>query len=411
MRQILKQTSWLFLAQALTRIFSFFYIIYLAKILGVSDFGQFSVALAYFSIISSVADFGFNRFLIRELARDKSKISDLIWNVVMLRLTLTSVLFAIFAVFLYLLDSDKMRVSLILLATMAILPQAAALTFDSIFVALRNLKFSAIALFLSSLSTVIAGVILVGGGFGPTGAVNALIFGQLIYCLVLLMFLYKHKTLGLSHINLAVIKEIIRGSLPYGLLGVLGLLYFRVDTILLSYIKGSFDTGIYSVAYRFLEAVTFIPSAFSAALFPVFAGLHDSSPDNLKKLYFKSLKIMLGLGILILLGYFFILPQIIGVFLPEFLFSINAIKILSLTIPFMLIHVPAVTVLLSTDKYLTKILTLSVLILIFNIVSNLIFIPQFGFFAASWITVASEVLSFIVFFLFTKIHILDKTAK
>lgn len=409
MREILKQSSYLFLAQTLTRVISFFYIIYLAKLLGVSDFGQFSVALAYFSIISSVADFGFNRFLIREVAKDRSQAPDLVWNVVMLRLTLTSLLFATFSVILYFLDPDKMRVSLSLLATLAILPQGVAMTFDGIFVAIQKLQFSAVSLFVSSLSTALVGWYLVGNGLGPMGAVNALIFGQMIYVLVLVIFLYKNQAPVYSAVNLATIKKAIIGSLPYGLLGILGLLYFRIDTIILSYIKGSFETGIYGAAYRFLEAVTFIPSAYFLALFPVLARIHDA-PTNIKKLYFKSFKIMLGLGLLVMLGYLLILPQLIKMFLPEFLSSIQAIMILSLSIPFMFIHVPAVSVLLSTDKYLRQILLLSILILIFNIVANLAFIPQFGFIAASWVTVFSEILSFIIFFLFTKIKILDKAS-
>lgn len=407
MKAILKQTSWLFFAQVLTRGIGFFYIIYLARVLDVFDFGLYTVALAYFSILSGVADFGFNRFLIREVAKDSSKASELLWNIVIFRLTLTSILFAAFSIILYLLDPDKMRVGLVLLASIAILPQAIALTFDAIFVAIQKLQFSAVSLFISSLATALAGLYLVGNGFGPMGAVNALIFGQVAYVTILIILLYRRQRLVLSTVHVSVIKKIVIGSLPYGLLSVLGLLYFRIDAILLSYLRGSFETGIYGAAYRFLEAVTFIPSAFSMALLPVLARLHDSSVKDVKKIYFKSFKIMLGLGLVLLLGYVIILPEIIKVVLPNYLLSIDAIRILSLTIPFMLIHVPAVSVLLSTDKYLKQVLILSVFALTFNITLNLIFIPQFGFIAASWITVASEILSFTIFFLFTKSKILD----
>lgn len=373
------------------------------------DFGLYTVALAYFAIISSIADFGFNRFLIREVAKDESKAPQLLSNIVLLRLVLTSVLFAIFSIILYFLDADKMRVSLILLATLAILPQAVALTFDAIFVAIQKLQFSAVSLFISSLTTAFLGFLLVSNGLGPLGAVNALILGQVAYLLVLLIFLYKFKLLVFSKIKLAIIKKTMMGSLPYGLLSVLGLLYFRIDTVLLSYLRGNFETGIYGVAYKFLEAVTFIPSAFSMALLPVLARLHDSSAKDVKRLYFKSFKIMLGLGLAVFLGYILVLPEIIKIMLPNYLSSIEAIKILSLAIPFMLIHVPAVSVLLSTDKYLSNVLVLSVFALSFNITANLIFIPRFGFIAASWITVASEILSFSIFFLFTKSRILDRS--
>lgn len=408
MEKIVKQSFWLLGAQVITRGIGFFYVIFLARVLGVSDFGLYTVALAYFSIISSIADFGFNRFLIREVARDKSKAPELLWNIVMLRLTLTSILFAFFSIFLYLLDPDKMRVSLILLATISILPQAIAFTFDAIFVALQKLQFSAVSLFISSLATATSGFLLIREGFGVIGAVNAIILGQAVCAGVLVLILYRYQGLRLSSVTLSVIIKAIKGSLPYGVLGVLGLLYFRIDTILLSYLRGSFETGIYGAAYKFLEAVTFIPSALSLAMFPVFARIHESSPKQLKKLYFKSLKIMFGLGLLVFLGYVLILPEIIKVVLPKYLPSISAIRILSLAIPFMFIHIPGVTVLLSSDKYLKQVLFLSIVTVLFNIVGNLLFIPEFGFIAASWVTVASEILSFLVFFALLKIKVLDK---
>ncbi|MBU1000762.1 polysaccharide biosynthesis C-terminal domain-containing protein, partial [Patescibacteria group bacterium] len=302
----------------------------------------------------------------------------------------------------------KMRVSLILLATLAILPQSIAFTFDAIFVAIQKLQFSAIALFISGLITTLVGLILIENGFGVWGAVNALIVGQVIYAVALTYLLYKQEGIFFSAIKLSVIKEALLGSLPYGVLSVLGLLYFKIDSILLSYIKGNFEAGIYGAAFKFLEAITFIPSAFSLALFPVLARTHEFSPKDIRKLYFKSLKVMFILGGLALFGYMLILPEVIRIFLPNYLSSITVIKILSLSIPFMFVHVPAVIVLLSTDKYLKEVLALSVFAVAFNIIANLIYIPQYGFIAASWVTVASEVLSFSIFFIFVKDRILDK---
>jgi O-antigen/teichoic acid export membrane protein len=210
-RDILKQTSWLFFAQSLNRVISFFYVIFLARNLGVSDFGLYTVALAYFAIVSSIADFGFNRFLTREVARDRSKTFELLWNIVMLRLTLTSVSFAIFALLLYFLDPDKIRVSLILLATLSILPQAVAFTFDAIFIALQKLQFSAISLFIAAFTTALAGFILVKLDFGVMGAVNGLILGQVAYAAVLVLFLLKCKGLHFAKISFSVLKKVLAG--------------------------------------------------------------------------------------------------------------------------------------------------------------------------------------------------------
>ncbi|EKD85058.1 MAG: O-antigen transporter related protein [uncultured bacterium] len=409
MKAILTQGFYVFFAQSITRVIGFFYVIFLARNLGVSDFGLFSVALAYFSIISGFADFGFNRFLTREIAKDKLKAPEILWTVTLLRLSLTSVLFAVFSLVLYVQDPDKVRVSLILLATLAILPQAVALTLDAVFAAFQKLQFSAVALFISSISTVIAGFFLISRGFGTMGAVNALIFGQFVYMIALILFLIKYKVFNFSKVNFTQVKDAIKGSLPYGLLSVLGLVYFRIDTVLLSYLRGNFETGLYGVGFRFLEAATFVPAAFSLALFPVLARMHEGAGGDLRKIYFKSFKIMLLIGVFAVLGYFLVLPRIIETLLPNYSQSIPVIKILSLAIPFMFIHAPAVSLLLSTDKYLKDVLILSVLAVSFNIIANLIFIPKYGLFAAAYVTVLSEILSFVVFFLLIKKRILDKT--
>lgn len=400
MRPILKQTSYVFFAQVLTRIIGFFYTIFLARSLGVLDFGIYSVGLAYFSIISSFSDFGFNRFLIREIAKEKDKSWEIIWNVLMLRLTIVSVFFAIFALGIYLLDQDKMRASVILLASLAVLPQAIALTFDGIFVALQKLQFSAISALALSISTTVLGLILIMQGFGVYGAVNALIFGQLIYAAVLGLILYKHQGFKLSSVTVVIIKKALIGSLPYGVLAILGLLYFRIDTVMLSYLRGNFETGIYAAGYKFLETLVFIPNALSFALFPAFAKLHEVNPLKIKSLLYKSTKIMFIFGLFITIVYFLVMPAIIKIFLPKFYPSIEVIKILSLAIPFMFIHIPASSVLTSSEKYLKQVILFSLVPLIFNIMANFIFIPTFGLLAASWITVVSDILSAFLLFIF-----------
>ncbi len=408
MDAILKQASWLVIAQVLTKIIGFFYTIFLARQLGVNDFGLLSVGLAYFSIIAAISDFGFNRYLIREISKEEGEKWEIICNLLMLRLTTVCLFFGIFSAFLYLIDQDKMRVSIILLSSLAVLPQTIALTFDGIFIALRKLKFSAIAAVVSSLSTVTIGLFLVSNGFSVYGAVNALILGQLIFAITFILLLVFHTGVHFSQIKLSIIKKALAGSLPYGLLGILGLLYFRIDTVMLSYLKGNFETGIYGVSYRFLEAVTFIPTAFSAALFPVLSKLHhDNSIEQIKSLYVRSVKIMGFVGFIITVLFLLFTSQAIKMFMPQFIQAVDIIKILSLSIPLMFMASPGVQVMFSTEKYLKQVLFLSVFTLGFNILLNLIYIPLFGIWAAAWITVFSDLLSLGIFYIFIKRKILS----
>lgn len=406
MGNIFRQASYIFFAQFLTRIIGFFYTIFLANALGVLDFGLYSVALAYFSIISAVSDFGFNRFLIREIAAQRLPSWQILWNILILRLTIVSVFFAVFSLSIYFLDPDKIRVSIILLASLAVLPQVIAITFDGVFMALQKLQFSAIASFILTIATVFFGVYFMDRGLGVFGAILGLILGQIIYMFILLYLMGRHEGFKLASVTTPILKQAVLGSLPYGVLAVLGLLYFKIDIVILSYLRGNFETGIYATGYKFLEAVVFIPNALNFAIFPVLAKLHEESPNKIRLLFLKSVKTMFILGLIVMIGYVLLLPVIIESFLPKYVSAIDVVRILSLAIPFMFIHIPAASVLTSSDKYLKQVILFSIIPLAFNILLNIIFIPYFGFIAASWITVWSDIISVVVLFIFINKYII-----
>ena len=142
MQEILKQSSWLFSAQILARGVGFFYTLYIARSLSVADFGLYSLALSYFSIIGAISEFGLNRYLIREVAKENSNLFNLLFNVAAIRLILTILVITTISLLMFMFDKDNVRNTVILLVMFATVPQALSLTIDSIFVGLQKLQFS-----------------------------------------------------------------------------------------------------------------------------------------------------------------------------------------------------------------------------------------------------------------------------
>lgn len=395
-KKILEKSAWLYLGQVFVKTISFIYTLFLARSLGVDGFGLYVAALSYFALISTLADFGITRFVTREVSLGQEKVSKLLTSAVVLRLVILLASVSVFLGSVYFLDPDTTRRNLFLLAVLAVLPQSVTLTLDAAFIALLKTKYSALGTIMMSVFITVLGVFLVTSGLGPFGAVLGLLAGQSIYILVLVILAFRQKIVWLDSFDLKLIKRMVAGSLPYGFLGILGLIYFKIDTLMLSYLRGNFETGVYGIAYKFLEALVFIPTTLSVTLFPVLSKLQEVDTGQIKKIYYKSMKVMGLLGLTALVGYICILPIIINLFLPQFLPSLGVIQVLALSIPFMFVHVPASQVLLSSVKHLKQIILLSFIPLTFNIVSNLIFIPKFGFMAAAWITVISDIISFSV---------------
>ena len=64
-------------------------------------------------------------------------------------------------------------------------------------------------------------------------------------------------------------KYILREAIPLGVIIVLGLIYFKIDTIMLSVMKDSHAVGIYSATYKVLEILYTIPAMFMGSVFPI----------------------------------------------------------------------------------------------------------------------------------------------
>lgn len=395
-KRLLRNVSYLIFAQVLVKIISFFYVLFLARNLGVNNFGLYSVALSYFTITSTLIDFGISRYLIKEATLNRKNLSFLISNIIVLRISSFLPVFTIFGALLYAFDPSKLRAELSLLAFLAVLPQSISLTLDNVFISLQKLSYSAIAMVLTNISITVFGVLLIYFGYGAFGGLIALILGQLINVVVLTIFLFKENLSMSGTVSFKIMHEVFLKSLPYGLLGFFGFVYFKVDVLILGYLKGSYETGIYGAGYKFLEAVNIIPSALSVTLFPALVVLHKENAGQIRYLSVRIIKIMGVLGILTALLFIMILPKIIEILLPSYLPSIFVIQILALSIPLMFIHVPLVQVLLSEEKYLKPLILAALIPLSFNIIANLLFIPLYGYVASAIVTVISDLVSLIV---------------
>lgn len=401
LKAVLRNSSYLLLAQVFTKILSFFYAFYLAKQLGVVEFGNYSVALSYFSVLSSVVDLGISRFMIREVSKDHSRFIALFINSLVIRIVFAIGLVFAFGLILFITDPDKTRTYLSLIAAFTVIPQVVGLTLDAALIVKNRFKYSAGGILILNLSTILLGIWLVNKGVGAVGALIAIVTGHVLFMLGNLFFLLlSTKDLHdlFSHIRRDTLKVILKGSLLYGVMSMLGLIYFKVDTLLLSYLKGNYDAGVYSAAYRFLEGIVFIPAAFETAFFPVMSRINVLGKFNFA-LYLKSIGLLGLMSIPFVISFWYLVPWMIRNFLPSgYLPSITVIGILALAVPFIFALAAQGAVLLSNEKNLRLLFGVSLFNLIGNIIGNLIFIPQYGVYAAAWMTVISQFLAFVIYF-------------
>ena len=109
-------------------------------------------------------------------------------------------------------------------------------------------------------------------------------------------------------IDLKFWERIIPEALPFALTGLFTTIYFYIDSVLLSVMKGADAVGWYNAPYRLIMVLLFIPTVISSAVFPAMSRFHATANDSFRliyKRYFKYMAIVsvpLGIGTTLLAG-------------------------------------------------------------------------------------------------------------
>lgn len=410
--RVVSNTFWLLSANLLTKIIAFGYNIFLARSFGPANYGLFVFGLTLFGLVSSIADFGIARFLTRDLSKNSGKAAELTSKTFSLSLFISSIISVLLILTLIVFDRNAARVIVGSVMIATVFPNTLSQIITATFTALEKMRYVAFGLIFLNLSVTALGVIaLLVFNLNVAGVAVGFLISHFLFLVLFYVFLIREKIKLVFIFNSRVWIRILQSSIPYGLLTIFGLVYFRIDSVLLTYLRGTTETGFYGASYRFLDAVQFIPIAVSTALFPTFVRLHENSILDLKKIYFKSVALLSILGLIVASFLFLLAPVIINlVYGAGYQPSIIALEILSFAIFFQFIHIPGAHLLFATEKFLKPVIYLSILAVGFNIAANLIFIPSYGFVAAAAITVLSEILSFLIFFGFILIKVFAKNA-
>jgi O-antigen/teichoic acid export membrane protein len=208
-------------------------------------------------------------------------------------------------------------------------------------------------------------------------------------------------------IDLKFWKELLKEAWPFALSGIFVAIYFWVDSIMLSYMKGNEVVGIYNAAYKLVYVLLFIPSIYFTTIYPVLSRMHLKSRDGLKFMYEQSLKYFTIIGVFVgITTMLFARDIVFLIYGTGYEASIPALKILIWAIVFSFLAHATLYTLNSTNKQMiyTKITGVGAIL---NFVLNIFAIQELSYIGASLTTVITEALGFFAMFLYLK-HYLNE---
>lgn len=365
-----------------------------ARYLGDEAYGQFAFAFALVSLLEVTTDVGIKEYVLREIARKKSQTIIFVGKALTAKVILsifTTLLLVIIASALHL--RQDVRV-IIYLLTISMVFKSFKLFFRSVFIGYEMFKLEAFAVSLDRFIMLIlcGSVLILGLGLVPF----ALVFMATSFISLIMIIFFFRKYIGELKMDwdISFARKLIKGSLPFGMTAAASMIYFRVDSVMLSILRNDVEVGWYNAAYRITEGLIVVPTIVYYVLYPRLSALHGIAKDSVVELSQRACKYIIALSLPItFIGILTAKPFILMVYGKEYINAVDAWKMLLLGVTFMFLWSIFVVLLNSTNRPQIPfygVITGSII----NIILNVFLIPRYGYIGASVSTVLAEIVLF-----------------
>jgi O-antigen/teichoic acid export membrane protein len=382
---------------------AFLYSIFLMRRLGPSLYGQFSFALGWTALFNTFVDFGLNPIVTRDVAQSPDlgrHYFSFVLNTKLILLVVTGIAVTFAA---YSSAKTSAMVGLLLASYFLVTAGSIFETVQAFFYAYEKFKFSSIFFVIQKVFIAAGGLTALYMGYslllvvrwsalgGWLGAIGAWV--GLWWIVRSIPFSRSAESLRISD---PVGKNLLRDAFPVFLYGVLGTLYFRIDTVFLGYMTSDMETGIYGAAYRLFEITNVLPTVFVAV---TQATLSKDAKAGVIQASFRRYAVMMVILSLMTLGGLQLVPLILPRVLvhPGYSRCGPLLRILSFTVIPMFMNYLLLTVLTMINKQKDTV-WIAGLGLIVNVAANLFAIPRWQATGAATTTLLSEIFVMVLYF-------------
>lgn len=362
----------------------------LTRTLGQVQFGVYTFALAFGTILNSLADAGLYLTLTRKIAHEPEREHSYLAHTIGLRLALVISVFAGGYILTLLLPHYLGSPSLFLIMALGFIFQSCSQLLMGVFQK-HGLIWRAVAGDIVGRVVQIIGLLFNLMSFSATKALALFTLSAASAFGVHWVSLPERRRVGTGGwYDWTIWQHTLRESWPLGLLLLLNMIYFRSDTLVLSFFRSPAEVGLYGLAYRVVESALFFPAMFGGLLLPRLTVALAQSSQAARFLFQQALRLICVAACGAALATFLLSPSFIVVLAgPNFSEAAALLRILSLALGCMYIgNVLGFTLVAQARQH--HMLVLYTCLVVFNITANFLLIPRFGATAAAWTTVITE---------------------
>jgi O-antigen/teichoic acid export membrane protein len=185
--------------------------------------------------------------------------------------------------------------------------------------------------------------------------------------------------------------ELIKLSVPLALGGALSVMYYSLDTVMLSKMQTFRAVAIYGISYKFAAMVLIIGDSIYTALFPILVKYWPEEAPRFRAVIVRTMRLLLVVGALITLEFTIFAAKAIGLLYGHhYTVGANAARLVIASECLGFFVSLAVVTLISMNR--NVVYPLAALVgLVINFGINLWVIPRWSYMGAAWATLATEI--------------------
>ncbi|HEY8323571.1 MAG TPA: oligosaccharide flippase family protein [Ktedonobacterales bacterium] len=364
------------------------------RFLGATGFGELYLATTFTSLVGFPIEFSFNQQIVRDVARDQSQAHRYITMGLALKAALWSALFGLSLVLAAMLGYSTQVRWLIALSGFSLLTMGISTTLISVQTAYLDVGMAKFGAVIEKVFDTVLAFILLRTGHGVIPVAIVLVGGSVAG--MLWQIVRTAKIIGIRfEWAPEVSRTLIRSGLSFLAYGLIGVIYYRIDTVLLSVYATDTAVGVYGAAYRLFDTLTFIPGiVVGAVMSPILSKYAvDTDKGKLRLAVEKSTTVMLLCSLPAAAGLIVAAPNIIGFIYQrqEFQGSEYVLQALAIGLVALYLNSVLTTVLVSIGQE-RKLPIMAAIALVFNVGLNVFLIPRYMDMGAAWATTLTELL-------------------
>lgn len=396
-RRIAGAVAWQLGGRVLGTLASIAAIAMTTRALGPVSYGHLNTAIFYVGLWTSLTELGIGVVIVRRVSAGEGNLQRLVGINLAFSLSYCLPLAAIAAATGWLLYKDQPEVqSMLLIVSAGLTLTTLSSCLNPIF--MYSVRFSAVALAdtLSRIAMLLVTIVLVVVGAEhvwytlPQVAAPAM--------LLLVQGIAAHRITPLRIVVSAKETwELVRESLPQTMVLIIGVLYWRIDGVILSLLSTPAEVGRYGLAYQIAFTFSLMGNFFLGATLSTMAGLFASSRERFAAFIQRSMGLMMAIAVPIAVVGFFVGRDLVALLGSEqFVDTSNLVMPLLLVAVGLTFLTGTVSQALFAAHNQAFLLRLNVFNLAGNIILNVVLIPHLGSRGAAIALVTSEVVGLVV---------------